>query len=243
MAEHVLSHYHGVERPIVINSIVSSPMLGEIAERHGARFETTLTGFKWIANAAMDLEASRVGAFVFGFEEALGYTVGPIVKDKDGVSAAVVFADLMASARASGKTAEDLLENLAGRYGLWVSTQTSVVRPGSSGLAEIAAAMEGLATDIPDVLAGRRVLSHTDYREGEGGRPRWLQATALVVLNLEGGSRLLVRPSGTEPKLKIYVDAKAERDPSVTLFEQDSALTDEAQTLASAMVRFLGLEE
>jgi phosphomannomutase len=242
LAEHILTNYRGVERPIVINSIVSSPMLADIAERHGARFETTLTGFKWISNAAMDLEASRVGVFVFGFEEALGYTVGPIVRDKDGISAAVVFADLMASARMSGKTSEDLLENLAHHYGLWVSTQKSVVRPGSSGLNEIAAAMDRLAIDIPDVLAGRRVLNHVDYRRGAAGRPRWLPASALVVLNLDGGTRLLVRPSGTEPKLKIYVDAKAARDTSVGLFQQDSDLTQEAQALAGAMVRFLDLE-
>ncbi|MDH3498539.1 MAG: phospho-sugar mutase [Acidimicrobiia bacterium] len=241
LAEHVLGHYHGVDRPIVINSIVSSPMLAAIADRHGARFETTLTGFKWIANAAMDLEASRVGTFVFGYEEALGYTVGPIVRDKDGVSAAVVFADLMAGAKAARRSAEELLEDLADRYGLWVSTQLSVVRLGSSGTAEIDQAMDSLATAIPRQLAGREVVKHVDYRSGQESRPRWLPNAALVALDLDDESRVLVRPSGTEPKLKIYVDVRADRDASMSLFDQDSGLVAEADNIAAALARYLGL--
>ena len=241
LAEHVLTNYRGVDRPIVINSIVSSPMLATIADHHGARFETTLTGFKWIANAAMDLESARVGTFVFGYEEALGYTVGPIVRDKDGVSAAVVFADLMAGAKAAERTAEDLLEDLATRYGLWVSTQLSVVRPGSSGKAEIERAMGVLEREVPERLAGRAVTRAVDYRKDAASRPRWLPAAALVALDLDDGARVLVRPSGTEPKLKIYVDANAERDRTLTLFDQDTALVASADRVAAAMASYLGL--
>ena len=98
-----------VEKPAVFNSIVSSPMLESIATAHGARFVQTLTGFKWIWNAALDLEEAGEGSFVFGYEEALGYSVGPAVRDKDGISAAVLFADLTAECRNRGETVLDYL--------------------------------------------------------------------------------------------------------------------------------------
>src|SRR5690606_17009603 len=94
MADWLLEHWKSEERPIVVNSIVSSPMLSAVGELYGAHVEQTLTGFKWIANAAMDLEEQGVGRFVFGYEEALGYSVGPVVRDKDGMSAAIVFMDM-----------------------------------------------------------------------------------------------------------------------------------------------------
>lgn len=241
LADYVLRHHRGPRRPIVINSIVSSPMLAAIAEKYGARFETTLTGFKWIANAAMDLEEAGEGEFVFGYEEALGYTVGPLVRDKDGVSAALLFADLVADCAAAGSSVHDRLAELYGEHGLWISTQKSVVRPGSAGLEEIAAAMELLAGRHPDRLGGHRVERVTDFREGADSRPRWLPATPLVVLDLEGKTRVLVRPSGTEPKLKIYVDARAELDGEVDAAV--AALTAEAAVVAEDMAAYLGFGE
>ncbi|NIU71953.1 MAG: phospho-sugar mutase, partial [Actinobacteria bacterium] len=106
----------------MVNSIVSSPMLGSIAAAHGARWEQTLTGFKWIANAALDLEHEGL-RFVFGYEEALGYTVGPVVRDKDGISAAVWFADLVAAEAEHGRTVLDRLGDLWDEHGLWMSAQ------------------------------------------------------------------------------------------------------------------------
>ena len=108
-------------------------MLASIAAAYGARFEATLTGFKWIANAALDLAAAEGTRFVFGYEEALGYTAGPVVRDKDGISAALLFAEMAAHCRALGETVWDRLARLYRRHGLWVSTQRSVVRPGSRG--------------------------------------------------------------------------------------------------------------
>ena len=124
---------------MVINSIVSSPMLADIAAHYGARFAQTLTGFKWIWNAALDLEEEGPDRFVFGYEEALGYCVGPAVRDKDGISAAVLFADLTAATLAAGSDVWGRLAALYRRHGLWVSTQKSVVRPGTEGAAEIVA--------------------------------------------------------------------------------------------------------
>jgi phosphomannomutase len=240
LADYVLRNHRSDSVPIVINSIVSSPMLASIAAEYGARFETTLTGFKWIANAAMDLEQAGVGEFVFGYEEALGYTVGPLVRDKDGVSAALVFADLVADCKAAGLTVHDRLAELYRRHGLWISTQKSVVRPGSAGLAEIADAMQLLARSQPDELAGVAVTGVTDYRGGADQRPRWLPASALVVLDLADSTRVLIRPSGTEPKLKIYVDARSTLTGDVR--DAVEALTARADEVAGAVAAFLGFD-
>lgn len=239
MADWVLEHWDDPARPIVINSIVSSPMLAKVAEMYDARFVQTLTGFKWISNAALDLEEAGEGRFVFGYEEALGYSVGPVVRDKDGLSAALVFMDMAAALHGAGSTVARRLEDLYRRAGLWVSTQLSLVRPGSEGLAEIDAAMARLAERRPEELAGRAVTSGLDFRTGAEERPRWLATTPLVAFDLDGGGRVLVRPSGTEPKLKIYVDLPG--DPGEDVYEAEQALTAEAEEIAAATAAFIGL--
>jgi phosphomannomutase len=230
-----------VDKPLVLNSIVSSPMLAEVAAAHGAGFERTLTGFKWIWNAALDIEEAGNGTFVFGYEEALGYSVGPAVRDKDGISAAVIFADLAASCRGRGESVLDYLAQLYETHGLWVSTQKSIVRPGSEGAAQIAAAMERIAAAPPTEVAGIAVAAVTDYRMGAEDRPRYLAATPLVELDLGTSGRALVRPSGTEPKLKIYVDLVAERDAGVAADQQERSLVAEADRVATAIAEQLGL--
>jgi phosphomannomutase len=184
-------------------------MLGAVAEHHGAGFAQTLTGFKWIWNAALDLEAEGRGRFVFGYEEALGYSVSRQVRDKDGISAAVVFADLAADARQAGTTVLGRLADLYRRYGVWVSTQENVVRPGTEGATEIADAMLRLAEQPPSEVGGYAVAAVTDYMVGAELRPHYLGATPLVALDLGSDGRVLIRPSGTEPKLKVYVDLVA----------------------------------
>jgi phosphomannomutase len=230
-----------VSDPIVINSIVSSPMLGSIAADYGARFDQTLTGFKWIWNAALDIEAAGLGTFVFGYEEALGYSVGRAVRDKDGISAAVAFADLAAACALEGFTVWDRLHALYRRHGLWVSNQVSVVRPGVEGAAEIARAMERLAADTPATLGGASVSSVTDFSRDSEDRPRYLGATRLVLLELADLGRLLVRPSGTEPKLKIYGDLRADASEVADLTALERTLLRRADELAHEMVDYLGL--
>ncbi|MGH8912552.1 MAG: phospho-sugar mutase [Acidimicrobiia bacterium] len=239
VADWLLEHWESETRPIVINSIVSSPMLAAVAEAYGARFEQTLTGFKWIANAAMDLEAAGEGRFCCGYEEALGYSVGRIVRDKDGMSAALVFADMAATLLDAGSDVKERLDDLYRRVGFWVSTQLSLVRPGSEGLAEIDDAMAGLADEVPESLNGLKVTAATDYGEGAEERPRWLAATPLVALDLSGGGRVLVRPSGTEPKLKIYVDLPGDigSDPVAA----EAVLLAEAGSIAKEAAQFIGL--
>ena len=232
LADFVLRRVGGESGDLVLNSIVSSPMLGSVAAAHGARFEQTLTGFKWIANAALDLEQEGY-RFLLGYEEALGYTVGPVVRDKDGISAAVWFADLVASEADAGRTVLDRLGDLWDEHGLWMSAQYSVKRPGSDGVVAIAAAMGRMRTATPDQVAGHDVVGVTDFAAGAADRPRWLPATNLVVLHLEGGSRVLARPSGTEPKLKFYADVRGSGAPG--------DVADQAATLASSLAAAIGL--
>lgn len=239
LGDWLLERWSGHERAIVVNSIVSSPMLAEVARLHDAHFEQTLTGFKWIANAALQLEAAGEGVFVFGYEEALGYSVGPVVRDKDGISAILAFARMADSLAEDGSDVAQRLDHLSRRAGLWVSTQLSVVRPGSEGLAEIAAAMDRLAHDVPSEVDGMAVTGSTDYRCGAGDRPPWLASTPLVALQLAGSGRVLIRPSGTEPKLKIYVDLTDE--PGEDLAAAEAALSRRAEALASATAAVIGL--
>ena len=212
LTDHILSHWPAPggprgRQPLIISTIVSSPMAGLVAAARGARFETTLTGFKWIMNAALDIEAAGRAALAFGFEEALGHAVGGLAYDKDGLSAALFMADLASECRKRGETVLDRLEELYRRFGLWVSVQRSIRRSGSAGASEITGAMRRLAAGPPDRLGGVAVVGMTDYRKGAGRRPRWLGASSLIELRLQDRTRVLVRPSGTEPKLKMYVDS------------------------------------
>ncbi len=173
------------------NSIVSSSLLAAIAADHGIRHEETLTGFKWIG---------RIPDLAYGYEEALGYCVDPAqVADKDGVSAALLVVELVASLRAQGRTVHDVLDDLALRYGLHATDQLSVR---VTDLAVIATAMSRLRDQRPTTLAGTAVTSFEDLEAGSEALP----PTDGLRLRLADGSRVIVRPSGTEPKLKCYLE-------------------------------------
>ena len=210
LGDYVLRRWNHDETPIVANSIVSSPILQRLAARHGAHHEVTLTGFKWIANAGLALESGGVGRFAFGFEEALGYTIGRTVRDKDGLSAALVFSDLVTEEQRSGRSVLDRLVDIWKGTGLWVSAQHSIVRPGPSGQSAIADAVRGLGDRPPSEVGEYQVTGVVDYRIGADDRPIWLGAQQLIELQLGESGRVLVRPSGTEPKLKVYVDLSGE---------------------------------
>ena len=241
LGDFLLEHALRAPRALVGSSIVSSPMLGAIAEHYGARFEQTLTGFKWIWNAALDLEAQEGVRFAFGYEEALGYSVGRVVRDKDGVSAALLLADLAAHEQREGRGLGERLERLYRRHGLWVSVQKSITRAGSEGLAEIERAMQLVSEKPPERLGNERVSRVTDFRSGAEARPRWLPATSLIALELEGGARVLVRPSGTEPKLKIYVDLSVPLGEGERMSVKEEEATRVAQALAAEVAALVGL--
>ena len=155
------------DKRMVAASIVSSPQLGAAAAAMGVYYEETLTGFKWIANQALAAEAERGASFVFGYEEALGYTVGTVVRDKDGVSAAVILCELVAFLANRGETLLDRLDELARRTGAYVSGQRSTVFPGQEGAQTMAAIMEQLRNDPPSEVAGQTVTAFTDIQAGE----------------------------------------------------------------------------
>ncbi len=196
---------------LVVTTIVSSPLLGRVAAGLGVRYAETLTGRKWICAEARRQESSDGARFVFGYEEALGYCVGN-VRDKDGISAAAVFAELAAVARADGRTIEDELARIAQAHGLYVSGQHNLVRKGAEGQRAIADTMARLRADGRTSLGGLAIERVRDVREGEWRRADGARGTLtlprsdVLMFDLEGGSRVVARPSGTEPKLKFYFD-------------------------------------
>lgn len=189
LADHLLSRAEGSDR-IVVRSIVSSTLLDRIAEAHGATAVTTLTGFKWIMRAADDRPGAR---FAFGYEEALGYAVTDLVRDKDGLTAALVFTDLLGSLRDEDESVPDRLEALGRRHGLHATRTWSVRVTGAGAAKRIDAAVAAVVDDPPSSLAGFEVV--------DLDRP----ADDVIVLTLEQGARVVVRPSGTEPKVKCYL--------------------------------------
>lgn len=243
LGHYLLTEGGGGDR-IALASIVSSPMLGVIAKSLGVRYEETLTGFKWIANRAMDLERSTGARFVFGFEEALGYTVGPLVRDKDGIGAALLFCELAAVRRAAGLSLLDELEVLARRYGLFVSGQRNVTLPGALGLSKIAEIMTRLRAALParvgslEVEAVSDLLAKTRTVKGEPPVPLELPASNVLSFELEGGSRIIARPSGTEPKIKFYFDVRepmTQGEPVVQARARAEARMAELSTAFSAL--------
>lgn len=194
LGEHVIRRTSGDGR-LVATTIVSSSLLGAIASEYGVRHAETLTGFKWIMKAGEGL--------VFGYEEALGYSVGSEaglpVHDKDGIGAALTVAGLAAQARLDGRTLLDLLDDQARRYGLHATSQLSV-RVDDVSL--ITGAMARLRAAPPVELGGRKVESADDLSEGSADLP----PTDGLRYRLSDGARVVVRPSGTEPKLKCYLE-------------------------------------
>jgi phosphomannomutase len=237
LGDFVLRYWDDTSVPIVASSVVSSPILGRIAAAHGARHESTLTGFKWIVAAGLSLEAEGLGRFAFGYEEALGYAIDQVVRDKDGISAALVFADLLAEEKAAGRTVLDRLVDIWTQAGLWVSAQRSIVKHGISGDEAIQSAVMRLGDDPPDSIGGLPVTEVTDYRHDSASRPVWLGEQALIELTLGDSGRALVRPSGTEPKLKVYVDLVGEcgTDPH----HSHRILREQAARLAGMMGEWL----
>ncbi len=214
----VLLGVHALERVgpgAVISTVVSSTQLGRIARERGATPAETLTGFKWIAHRGQALEASGT-PFVFGYEEALGYAVGGLTWDKDGISAATAFAALVSDLTAKNQSVLSHLFELRRRYGYHRSQQKSVVLSGPGGQLAREAAMARLRANPPHELAGLAVLStwdlwrRTKTTDGEVKSADDLPPSDVLIFELEGGGRASVRPSGTEPKIKLYLEVVEE---------------------------------
>ena len=202
LADYLLSRTTGDAR-LVATTVVSSSLLSSLAAEAGVDYAETLTGFKWIARAA----ASRPGHhLVFGYEEALGYAVSEAVADKDGLSAALVAAELAAAEKAAGRTLGDRLDDVASRLGVHLTAQLSLRGPDEAAIARFAAVMVRLRRRPPAELAGLAVTEVVDYLAGGRGLP----PADVLAWHLGRAARVVVRPSGTEPKLKAYLEVVTE---------------------------------
>jgi len=207
---------------VLAASIVSSPALRAVAQEYRLHYEDTLTGFKWI---------SRVPGLAYGYEEALGYLVDPdVVRDKDGISAAVDFLSLASQLKAQGKTLDDHLDDFADRFGAFASAQVSLR---FDDLSLIGAAMTRLRENLPATVGSIVVEQIDDFIDGFAQYP----AGDILRLHLAGGSRVIVRPSGTEPKLKIYIDSSSDTG---TAHERRAAAEAVVAELETGMRRLLG---
>jgi phosphomannomutase len=224
LAHHLLTRDPSDRSPerLVVTTVVSSMQLRRIAAELGVRYLETLTGFKWIANAA--LEAEKGGArFVFGYEEALGFTVGDVVRDKDGIGSALVFAELAATERARGRTVLDRLREIRERFGLYVAQQRSLGFPLEEATARMAQAMAELRRSTADHLEGHPIEARHDLEARLIFRPRRDPEPRLDLPEAEGlifelpRARIAVRPSGTEPKIKIYFEVEETLGPDESL--------------------------
>ncbi|MGC4113579.1 MAG: phospho-sugar mutase [Myxococcales bacterium] len=210
---YLLSERKGGPDRLVVTTIVSSAMLGEMARVLGVQYAETLTGFKWIANQAIAFEAKRKTDFVFGYEEALGYTIGVGVRDKDGISAAAVFAEMAAVCKSRGLTILQYLEQTYRKFGLFKSAQHNIVLPGATGAAQIKQMMERLRANPPKTIGATKVLALRDLgksiRTTEKGEEKVdLPKSDVLTFELEGAGRITARPSGTEPKIKFYFELR-----------------------------------
>ena len=207
---------------VLAASIVSSPALRAVAQEYRLHYEDTLTGFKWI---------SRVPGLAYGYEEALGYLVDPeVVRDKDGISAAVEFLSLASELKAQGKTLDDHLDDFADRFGAFASAQVSLR---FDDLSLIGAAMSRLRANPPERIGSIAVAQIDDFIDGFEQYP----AGDILRVHLAGGARVIIRPSGTEPKLKVYIDASSD---SGTARERRAAAEAVVAELEAGMRELLG---
>ena len=169
-----------------------------MAAATGARYAETLTGFKWIMRAVAEAPEQRL---LLGYEEALGYAVSDVVRDKDGISATLVMAQLAAEEKRAGRTLADRLDDIAARYGRHATEPVTIELAGADGAARRERIMAALRADPPRTLLGRPVTAVEDLRDGLRG----LAPSDVLVLRAEG-ARVVIRPSGTEPKLKAYLE-------------------------------------
>jgi phosphoglucomutase len=206
------------ERPVAVKSIVSTPLADAVAANYGVELRSVLTGFKWIGDQIAQLEAAgEVDRFIFGFEESYGYLAGPYVRDKDAIIGSMLICEMAAYYRSIGSSIKQRLEEIYEKYGRYLNKVDSFEFPGLSGMDKMAGIMEGLRTNPLTEIAGYPVVKVTDLKKPE---ETGLPAANVLIYKLEGGAEVIIRPSGTEPKIKTYfttlgkdlAEAQAQKD-------------------------------
>ena len=188
--------------PVAVKSIVSTPLADAVAKSYGVEMRNVLTGFKWIGDQIARLEAAgQVDRFIFGFEESYGYLAGPYVRDKDAIIGSMLICEMAAYYRSIGSSIKERLEEIYAKFGRYLNKVDSFEFPGLSGMEKMAGIMDGLRKNPPAEIGGYKVASVTDYQDTEKtGLPK----ANVLIYALEGGATVVVRPSGTEPKIKTY---------------------------------------
>ena len=246
LADDALAYADTGERPkLVLTTIVSSTLLSRMAKDRGAFYGETLTGFKWIGDAAIRSEALGQ-AFVFGYEEALGYTVGSLVRDKDGIGAALRMAELVRFLKGQGKNLLGRLDELLVTHGMSHQLQWSLTLQGTDGRARIAAVMAALRQSPPEHIGDSPVARVLDAERGEertseGTRPSPLPRADVLAYYAQDGARLIVRPSGTEPKIKFYLELVGRAASADEVATVRAALDGRGAAIKAALLRHLGL--
>ena len=206
------------ENAVAVKSLVSTPLADAIAAHYGVEMRNVLTGFKWIGDQIAQLEsAGEVDRFIFGFEESYGYLAGPYVRDKDAVIGSMLICEMAAYYRSIGSSLKQRMEEIYAEYGRYLNKTDSYEFPGLSGMDKMAGIMSDLRQTPPTAIGEYKVVKVTDYQKPE---ETGLPAANVLVYDLEGGAQAIVRPSGTEPKIKTYfttlgkdlAEAQAQKD-------------------------------
>ena len=217
------------EKPVALKTIVTTEMARAVAEAHGAACYDTFTGFKFLAEKKDKLEAAGEGKVVFSYEESYGYMLGDYVRDKDAVTASLLLTEMAAYYAAKGMTVLDALQALYEKYGWYGEKTHNLVMPGLDGLADMAKLMRSLRETPPAQIAEVAVTQRKDYLDGSvvdcatGARSAMeLSGSNVLRFEMADGTSLIVRPSGTEPKIKVYILTKgadaAERDANIAKY-------------------------
>ena len=191
--------------PVAVTTIVSTDMVTPIAEEYGVELRRTLTGFKFIGEQIAMLEAAgHPERYIFGFEESYGYLSGPHVRDKDAVNAVMLCVECAAWYAAQGMTLLDAINKLYEKYGWYYNEQINKAFEGAEGMIQMGKVMDSLRNDPPAEIGGDKVIGRTDYKNDNTG----LIKSNVLEFRMESGAKVIARPSGTEPKLKLYLSVK-----------------------------------
>ncbi len=194
------------DRPVAVKSLVSTPLADAVAKHYGVEMRNVLTGFKWIGDQILRLEeAGEEDRFIFGFEESYGYLAGTYVRDKDAVVASMLICEMAAYYRSTGSSIKQRLEEIYTEYGHYLNEVDSYEFPGLSGMDKMSAILQDFRDTPPAEIAGHKVVGVTDY---EDTAATGLPASNVITYTLDDDASVIVRPSGTEPKIKTYFTTK-----------------------------------
>ena len=204
--------------PVAVMSLVSTPLAKAIAKHYNVELRSVLTGFKWIGDQILNLEKNhQEDRFIFGFEESYGYLAGSYVRDKDAVVASMLICEMAAYYRANGSSIKQRLEEIYSQYGRYFNKTDSFEFPGLSGMDKMAGIMTQLRQEPPAAIGAHKITKAVDFKKSE---ETGLPPANVLLYELENGATVIIRPSGTEPKIKAYfttlgkdlAEAQAQKD-------------------------------